>query len=710
MVLYHYSGLCYKKTIMKESLIRKKTFFQPKHPFSGRKSKRTESKIFMKPEIAPSLKSVLAQIGKPKAAPFVPDDFQVQALAAIRQSDCLVIAPTGSGKTWIAREAILSVMEKGGRAWYASPLKALSNSKWVEFGLHFDPENVGIITGDTKENTEAPIIVGTTEILRNQLYDAMHEGFDLNCDLVILDEAHFLGDQDRGVVWEEIMIYLPVRVNLLLLSATVGNGDEIASWLQSIRKKSCAVVREEKRPVPLYPLFLHPSGCLHPFLEGKKAGPAVSDFSKKEKFRHRGSRRPPDYAGIIRVLERFNLLPAIFFLKSRAECDAALNCRTGLTALKGNDAFTDDLYELLDRFPTLGSHRQIKALRAAGLAAHHGGQLPAWKLLVEEMMNRGHLRVIFATTTVAAGVNFPARTIALFNSDQFNGHDFAPLSVTEFRQMTGRAGRRGQDNIGFMLTVSGRFMDLAHVKKMLFASPEDISSQLRNDFAMALNLLLSQTPADVKKIFERSFAAWQQNKTGRPGLSASDLLWKDFSRHLDFLQQEGFVDAAGKLTDDGRWASRLRLDHPLLVAECLRKEGFPGDNEKILASVAAVFAYDRDDEVPLVARELSQKLMAALRKMLLTVRPLSRRLEKAGFAGARLFSSAGVAMYYWAQGGNWDEVIKMTGIAEGDMASLVLRTADNLRQIASLKDTHPEMAACAYRAREAILREPVLYL
>ncbi len=171
----------------------------------------------MKPEIASSLKSVLARMGKQNPAPYGTDEFQVRALDAIKQNDCLVIAPTGSGKTWIAREAILSVMEKGGRAWYASPLKALSNSKWVEFGLHFDPENVGIITGDTKENTEAPIIVGTTEILRNQLYDAMHQGIDLNCDLVILDEAHFLGDADRGVVWEEIMIYLPVRVNLLLL-------------------------------------------------------------------------------------------------------------------------------------------------------------------------------------------------------------------------------------------------------------------------------------------------------------------------------------------------------------------------------------------------------------------------------------------------------------------------------------------------------------
>ncbi|MEE9912893.1 MAG: DEAD/DEAH box helicase [Deltaproteobacteria bacterium] len=664
----------------------------------------------MKPDITASLKSVLTKIGKPPATPFVPDEFQKNALAAIRQNDCLVIAPTGSGKTWIAREAILSVMEKGGRAWYASPLKALSNSKWVEFGLHFDPENVGIITGDTKENTEAPIIVGTTEILRNQLYDAMHEGLDLNCDLVILDEAHFLGDADRGVVWEEIMIYLPVRVNLLLLSATIGNGDEIAAWLSSIRRKVCSVVREEKRLVPLYPMFLHPSGCLHPFLEGRKAGPAVCEFLKKDKFRHRGSHRPPDYAGIIRVLERFNLLPAIFFLKSRAECDAALSSRSGLPPLKANDVFTDDLYDLLDRFPSLGSHRQVKALRAAGLAAHHGGQLPAWKLLVEEMMNRGHLRVIFATSTIAAGVNFPARTIVLFNSDQFNGHDFAPLSATEFRQMTGRAGRRGQDNIGFMLAIAGRFMDLAHIRKMLHAEPENILSQLKNDFAMVLNLLLSQTPADVKKIFERSFAAWQQNRADTDEASAADLLWKDFSLHLAFLQREGFVDAAGKLTDDGRWAARLRLDYPLLVAECLRQNAFSEDNEKLLASVAAVFAYDRDDEMQLTTKELPHKLMAALRKMLLAVRPLARRLEAAGFVSPKLYSSAGVAMYYWAQGRSWDDVIRATGIAEGDMASLVLRTADNLRQIASLKDTHPEAAACAYRAREAILREPVLFL
>ncbi len=418
----------------------------------------------------------------------------------------------------------------------------------------------------------------------------------------------------------------------------------------------------------------------------------------------------PDYAGIIRVLERFNLLPAIFFLKSRAECDAALNARAALPAFTNTYEFNETLYELLNRFPSLENHRQLRALKTAGLAAHHGGQLPAWKLLVEEMMNRGHLRVIFATSTIAAGVNFPARTIVLFNSDLFNGHDFQQLSATEFRQMTGRAGRRGQDKIGFMLAVSGRFMDLNHIRRMLFAVPEDILSQLKNDFAMVLNLLLSQTPEDVRKIFERSLAAYQQNTEGKQLTSAAKTLWEDFSRHLKFLQKEGFVDETGRLTDDGHWASRLRLDYPLLMAQCLRENVFPHENEKILAAIIAVFAYDRDAEINLTVKDMPPKLTQTLKKVLLTVRPLAHRLEAAGFSTAKLYPSAGVAMYYWAQGRSWDTIIKATGIAEGDMATLVLRTADNLRQIAALKDIYPEIAACAYRARETILKEPVLFL
>ncbi len=196
----------------------------------------------IKPAADPRLKKVFAKIGSPAEKPFQADPFQLRAVAEIGRADCLVSAPTGSGKTWIAQEAIGRTLRHGGRAWYASPLKALTNSKLLEFTAEFGQERVGILTGDRKENPDAPVIVGTTEILRNQLYDAMHEGSDLGVDLVVLDEAHFLGDEDRGVVWEEIMIYLPQRIPLLLLSATIRNAQQIADWLESIRNKWCVVV------------------------------------------------------------------------------------------------------------------------------------------------------------------------------------------------------------------------------------------------------------------------------------------------------------------------------------------------------------------------------------------------------------------------------------------------------------------------------------
>ena len=199
------------------------------------------------------LKKVFREIGIPETDSFIPDDFQLEAVAKIEECDVLVSAPTGSGKTWIAVEAMRKILNEGKRAWYASPLKALSNSKYHEFESEFGKENVGVITGDRKENTDASIIVGTTEILRNQLYDSMAQGSDFNADLVVLDEAHYLGDSDRGVVWEEVMIYLPPRVRLLLLSATIYNDTEIAIWLNQIRKHPCHVVHSERRPVPIYP-------------------------------------------------------------------------------------------------------------------------------------------------------------------------------------------------------------------------------------------------------------------------------------------------------------------------------------------------------------------------------------------------------------------------------------------------------------------------
>ena len=664
----------------------------------------------MKPEADQLLKPVFTKIGKPAAAAFRPDPFQLDALDAIRENDCLVMAPTGSGKTWIAEEAIRSVFMKGGRCWYASPLKALTNSKWVEFSRYFDPVNVGIVTGDTKENTDAPIIVGTTEILRNQLYDAMHTGENLNCDLVILDEAHFLGDRDRGVVWEEIMIYLPVRISLLLLSATIGNGEEIAAWLASIRGKTCRVIREENRPVPLYPLFLHPSGRLMPLVEKNRLFGKIADFIGR-RFSGRPERGVPPFGEMMNVLEQFHLLPAIFFLKSRAECDAALETCGSLADETTDGTFLEGLEERLDRFPYLRNHRQLHDLRTARVAAHHGGQLPAWKFLVETTMKQGHLRAIFATSTVAAGVNFPARTIVLMNSDLFNGREFSPLSGTEFHQMTGRAGRRGQDRVGFMLTVPGRFMDLIHIRKLLLKKPEAIVSRIRSDFSMILNLLLSQTPDDIREIFAKSLASYQRShgEASKRVQGEQADLWTDFQRHLRLLKEEGFVDGANRLTDNGIWASKLRLDQPLLIAECLRKNVFPHGDEKLLAAVIAPFVYDGDQDLAVIRKELPRRLTRAYDRIITALADLAERLKAGGFPVAPLFLWPAVVIYEWAEGGDWNRIIRKVGIADGDMAMLIMRTADNLRQIASLWETHTETSALAAKAREAILREPVVF-
>jgi superfamily II RNA helicase len=869
------------------------------------------------------LKKVFARIGVPASQPFKPDPFQLSALAAIRRSDCLVSAPTGSGKTWIAEEAIARTRKKGGNAWYASPLKALTNSKYLEFSNRFGRDQVGILTGDRKENPDAPIITGTTEILRNQLYDAMHEGLDLSADLVILDEAHFLGDRDRGVVWEEIMIYLPVRIPLLLLSATISNARQVAKWLESIRSKKCVVVEETGRPVPLYPLFFHPSGRLFPFLGPKGMDKKVNSYvSIRNPPVLAPPRSLPPFGEMIKVFRKFDLLPAIFFLKSRADCDAALErCVDDSDQISiERPGLNQSIDELTQGHPRLAAHRQVWYLRNVAVAAHHGGQLPAWKLVIEHLMTEGLLDAVFATSTVAAGVNFPARSIVFLNSDQYNGYEFLPLKATEFHQMTGRGGRRGKDHIGFAVAVPGKFMDLRLMAELFTAPPEDVLSQIRVDFSMALNLLLSHTPEEIKKIFQRSFATYlnladQQkgldkrlkkaghaliallpealcagpefvldfkrkrgalikeitalNRTlkeikarvskevhlipgrlfldrrGRmycaikrqrkrdeygvlasrvkPGISTrsrhmkmrwfrpekvsyildrvvglpapDDLagllqlltetsraepppileplplteeevapfkplqgrilllqqemdrllcnacghlkvchgrpkgafkptledftllwdsahavrmrLWNSFVKHLEFLKKEGFVTEDDRLSDDGVWASQLRLDQPLMIAEGLRLGVLPETDPTLLAALVAPFVHDRDIEVRLDESRIPKKLSKAYERMRKALGPLIERKAVHGFDVRPIAMWPAATVYAWANGQPWEKVLEIAGMAEGDLAMLVSRTADNLRQIVSLTKVYPAIARSAAEAISIILREPV---
>lgn len=237
--------------------------------------------------------ALLSGIGIPEPQPFVPDPFQLEALTAIETEDVLVTAPTGSGKTWIAREEIRRLLTSGRRAWYTTPLKALTNSKYKEFCDEFGSENVGILTGDRKENPGAPLIVGTTEIYRNQLFDALREGEQVRTDFVILDEAHYLADSERGHVWEEAIILSPKRIRLLLLSATVGNAGDFADWIADIRGTKVRVIdRGGSRPVELRAGFLSPSGKLFPlFDQSGRFNRQIEQFASKERRFDRDRRR-----------------------------------------------------------------------------------------------------------------------------------------------------------------------------------------------------------------------------------------------------------------------------------------------------------------------------------------------------------------------------------------------------------------------------------
>ncbi len=267
-----------------------------RHPKGERRDKRDPAPQSSPERVVPAqtprqiraVERLLSGIGVPEVRPFKPDEFQLEALAAIEHEDVLVTAPTGSGKTWIAREEIRRLLAAGKRAWYTTPLKALTNSKYAEFSLEFGSENVGILTGDRKENTNAPLIVGTTEIYRNQLFDALREGFDVGTDFVILDEAHYLSDEDRGHVWEESIILSPPRIRLLLLSATVGRADEFAAWIEEVRGTKVRVIKAGPRPVELRAAYLSTDLELYPlFGEDGKYNRDLDRFTRQRPREYR---------------------------------------------------------------------------------------------------------------------------------------------------------------------------------------------------------------------------------------------------------------------------------------------------------------------------------------------------------------------------------------------------------------------------------------
>jgi superfamily II RNA helicase len=438
----------------------------------------------------------------------------------------------------------------------------------------------------------------------------------------------------------------------------------------------------------------------------------VAFEKNKRPIRFASARKLPPFGEILNVLRKYRLLPAIFFLKSRADCDKALElCAENRPHVQERKETLHDRIDILSsQSPYIERHRQRWELENLAVGAHHSGQLPSWKLVVENLMTEGLLDAVFATSTVAAGVNFPARTVVFFNSDRYNGVEFKPLTSTEFHQMTGRAGRRGMDRIGFAVAIPGKFMNTRLIAKQAVSSPTRVHSQIKINFSMVLNLLLSHSPSQVRALLENSFATYLMQKKRNKHVADADqsFLWDGFLKHLRFLKKKGFVSDTDQLTDDGRWASQLRIDQPLLVAEGLRRGLLPDSNPPLLAAMMALFVSDREVDERIHKKLTPKPLLSEFNNLKKGLAPFIKDMLHEGFTVRPLSIRPAATMFAWASGKAWELICLNFEIEEGDLAMLVLRTADHLRHMLSVFESFPRIAETAEAAIEIILRDPVV--
>jgi ATP-dependent RNA helicase HelY len=508
-------------------------------------------------------------------ASFEFDDFQVRGCEALEDGHgVLVCAPTGAGKTAVGEFAVHLALAEGRKCFYTTPIKALSNQKYNDLVQRYGNRAVGLLTGDSAINGSAQIVVMTTEVLRNMLYAGSSTLDELS--YVVMDEIHYLADRFRGAVWEEVILHLPEHVRLAGLSATVSNAEEFGEWLVTVRGNTTVVV-EEHRPVPLWQHMMVSNRLLDLFAGEGPAGEArinpglvrrVEEVSRMHapalrgprarggrQQRHRGPRfRPPSRVDVINRLDHAGLLPAIVFIFSRAGCDAAVGqvVRAGMRLNTPDESEevrrviaqrTSDLPE--GDLAVLGYWEWREALEN-GVAAHHAGLLPAFKETVEELFVRGLVKVVFATETLALGINMPARTVVLERLVKYNGEAHVDLTPGEYTQLTGRAGRRGIDVEGHGVVIWQPGVDPKQVAGLASTRTYPLRSSFRPGYNMAINLVSQLGREEAREILELSFAQFQADRSvvglarrierNREALQGyAEAITGDFDEMLDYM-------------------------------------------------------------------------------------------------------------------------------------------------------------------------------
>ena len=411
---------------------------------------------------------------------------------------------------------------------------------------------------------------------------------------------------------------------------------------------------------------------------------------------------------LITALRGFNLLPAIVFLPTRRRCDEAASAVAADKSQRADPERQAKRQEIFDEFvvdnPEIVDHKHASLIVRSGVAAHHAGHIPSWKLLIEKMMSAGLLNALFATSTVAAGVDFPARTVVISNADTRGNDGWRPLTASELQQMTGRAGRRGRDNLGFVVLVPGQFQNPKKIAELLKSPPDPLVSRFRATYTSLLNLLDAFGNFEqIKEIAEKSFSEF---RTSHSALRTQQI-WEPFERRAKVLDHFGYLDHENeKVTESGKWLADLRIDRPLLVGEGLRQGIF--DDLKIpeAAGLMASVASDADRSYgEMRATRRMTDILADFEDIVVVVSNIEWKM---GVEPAEEINySAAAAAERWTAGMEWDELVDRTRAEEGDLVRLLSRTGEALRQLSNLRDSNPAAAAIAQTAVDAIRREPV---
>ncbi len=643
--------------------------------------------------------------------------FQIQAVHAVRQGhNVLVAAPTGSGKTLVAEYAIADGAARGKRCIYTSPIKALSNQKYRDF--RDDPDvDVGLMTGDVTINPGGRVLIMTTEILRNAIFE--NPALLNDVAYVIFDEIHFMDDRERGTVWEESLIFLPASVRLICLSATVSNVDELGSWLTEIRTQPMEVVRESRRPVPLaHFCWSERNGVFSPSkLKGIRARtPRPRSGSRRHGGRGRGRgggfSGPPDPNGLFDEIIAEKNLPALVFSFSRKDCEklARRNEARQLLSAAEQQAMgrlQDELVELFQLDPRV-LRGEVFGLARGGVGYHHAGMMPVYKEVVERMFTAGLLKLLFTTETFALGINMPARSVVFNALRKFDGVSFDYLRTRDFLQMAGRAGRQGIDTKGLVYCVLGDKDILEAPLQRLFAGkPEAVTSRFNLSYSSILHLVERVGRDYLHEAWERSFHCFQGRERNQKAREKQRLAQRrSIDRYLLVLDELGYLNG-DSLTPRGRIACTLN-GYELQMTELLFQGTLENLTPKALAAVMVGLVYEERRRFD--APRIPERMFGALRRSVSgVVREVNGLEARMGIDPPVKRPDWGLtpAVLRWYEGESLEQLEELGGSGSGDICRVFRMTVQLMRNVRRALGPDSDLSGVLTDAVAALNRDEI---